>query len=283
MTYAITGSTGQLGNFVIKHLLEAGIKPESILPLARSEEKAKTLKELGLTPQYGSYEDKASLVKAFTGADKLLLISSSEVGKRTDQHKNAINAAKEAGVKQVIYTSITDADNSTSFLAPEHKATEQALKESGLDYVLLRNNWYIENFLQDAQQALETGQLISASNGQSFSPATRSDYAKAAVKVLTTEGHSKKIYELTGLNMTYQDMAVSLSKIGNKDIKSVDISLEDMNEGLKKAGLDDNTIWFVMEIQKTINAGNLSPYSKDLETLIGSTPTSFEEGIKTFL
>src|SRR5688572_7840373 len=146
MTIVVTGATGPFGRHAVETLLSRGVPADQIVAVGRSIEKIQDLADRGVTVQYASYDEPESLRKAFAGADKLLLVSGSEPGKRIPQHQNAIDAAKDAGVSRIVYTSAPNADSSGMILATEHLATEQALAASGVPSVILRNGWYLENY-----------------------------------------------------------------------------------------------------------------------------------------
>jgi NAD(P)H dehydrogenase (quinone) len=145
MKIAVTGATGQLGQLVVNGLLEKGTDIK-VIAVARDEKKARPLAERGAEVRVAHYGDPAALEAAFSGVDRLLLISSSEIGQRIEQHKNVIDAAKAAGVKHIVYTSAPRATTTALVVAPEHKATEENILQSGMEYTILRNNWYTENY-----------------------------------------------------------------------------------------------------------------------------------------
>ena len=208
---AITGATGQLGQHVIEHLLKT-VSASQIVAIVRNPAKADALSKQGITVRQADYTDQAAFTAALTGVEKLLLISSSEVGQREPQHKNVINAAKAAGVKFIAYTSLLHADTSPLGLADEHVATEQMLAESGIAYALLRNGWYTENYLASAPAALEHGVFIGAADEGKIASATRADYAAAAARVISEDGHAGKTYELAGdAGWTLSQLAAELA------------------------------------------------------------------------
>ena len=150
---AITGATGQLGQHVIANLLNTTAASQ-LVAVVRNPAKAEALSQKGIVVRQADYGDEAALTKALQGVDKLLIISSSEVGQRAPQHRNIINAAKAAGVKFIAYTSLLHADKSPLGLHVEHVETEKMLADSGIPYALLRNGWYTENYLASAPPAL---------------------------------------------------------------------------------------------------------------------------------
>lgn len=155
---AITGATGQLGQHVIEELLKT-VPASQIVAIARNPAKAEALRQQGVVVRQADYTDEAAFTTALNGVDKLLLISSSEVGRRAVQHQNVINAAKAAGVKFIAYTSLLHADKSPLGLHVEHVETENATAASGVPYALLRNGWYTENYRQARRQRWNTAYL----------------------------------------------------------------------------------------------------------------------------
>ncbi|WP_025472924.1 SDR family oxidoreductase, partial [Yersinia pestis] len=194
---AVTGATGQLGRLVINVLLKK-VPAHDIIAAVRSPDKAKDLMALGVQVRQADYNQPTTLDSAFKGVDKLLLISSSEVGQRVAQHTAVINAAKRAGVKLLAYTSLLHADKSPLGLGEEHRATEGLLRDSGLPVVLLRNGWYTENYAASIAPALAHGAFIGAAGNGRIASASREDYAEAAATVLVQENQAGKIYVLAG-------------------------------------------------------------------------------------
>jgi NAD(P)H dehydrogenase (quinone) len=280
MTYAVTGSTGALGTLVIQHLLDLGVPSSSIVALARNKAKAAKLEDLGITIRIADYEEPSSLEKALHGVDHLLLVSGSEVGKRAGQHGNVISAAKKSGVSLLVYTSITRADTSVSPLAPEHKSTEEAIRKSGLPYVILRNNWYTENYIDDVKRAGTTGTLEAAVGKGKVSSASRSDYAEAAARVLVGEGHAGKIYELAGDAWDYSQLAHAASEILGSAVAFKALSPEQRTQSLLAAGMPQGVADFVVGLDRSIEAGALAEDSADLEHLLGRKPLSLKDGLK---
>ncbi|GHK54838.1 NAD(P)-dependent oxidoreductase [Klebsiella pneumoniae] len=228
---ALTGATGQLGHYVLQDLLNT-VPASQIVAIVRNPAKARRSASRAWLSA-ADYSDEAALTAALQGVDKLLLISSSEVGQRAVQHRNVINAAKAAGVKFIAYTSLLHADTSPLGLAAEHIETEQMLADSGIAYALLRNGWYTENYLASAP-ALEHGVFIGAAGEGKIASATRADYAAAAARVIASEGHEGKIYELAGDNAwTLSDLAAELSKQSGKNVVYQNLSEADFAAALK--------------------------------------------------
>ncbi len=193
----IMGASGQLGRLVIEALLKK-LPADEIIATVRNPEKVADLAARGVQVRQADYDQPASLAAAVKGADKLLLISASEVGRRVPQHRAVIDAAKAAGVGLLAYTSILHADTSPLPLAVEHKETENLIRASGLPAVILRNGWYTENYVAGIPAALQYGVLLGSAGQGRIASAARADYAEAAAAVLTQESQAGRIYELAG-------------------------------------------------------------------------------------
>jgi NAD(P)H dehydrogenase (quinone) len=280
MKIAVTGATGHLGRLVIKDLLEKQ-PAENIVAIVRDEAKAADLAQAGVQVRVANYEDTAALQTALAGVDKLLLISSSEVGKRYPQHKNVIDAAKSAGVKHVVYTSAPKASTSALVLAPEHKATEEYLAASGLTYTILRHGWYTENYAQTIAMAKQTGKVVAAAGEGRVASATRADYAAGAVAVLLGDGHEGKTYECSGdYAWNYDELAGAISGIIGEPVVYEPVNVPTMMGILKSAGMDEATAGFFAALDANTADGLLSVCTGELSTLIGRPTTPLVEGLK---
>lgn len=270
----VTGATGHLGKLVVEGLLEK-LPANQVVAAVRTPEKAADLAERGVDVRRADYTDPDSLVAALKGADKVLLVSSSEVGQRVAQHQAVIEAAKEAGVRHLVYTSAPQATTSTLVLAPEHKATEELIEASGLAATILRNNWYNENYADTIKQAAESGSFVGSAGDGRVASATRGDYAAAAVAVLTGEGHEGKVYELAGdVTWTNADLAAEIGKATGREITYVDLPADEHVKALTGAGLPEPVAGFLAALDANIKDGLLAETTDDLRTLIGrpSTP-----------
>ena len=280
---AITGATGQLGQLVIEQLLNT-VPANQIVAIVRNPAKAEALSQQGITVRQGDYADESTLTSALKGVDKLLLISSSEVGQRATQHQNVINAAKAAGVKFIAYTSLLHADKSPLGLHVEHVATEKALAESGIPYALLRNGWYTENYLASAPPALEHGVFIGAAGEGKIASATRADYAAAAAKVISGDGHAGNVYELAGDHAwTLSELATELSKQSGKNVAYQNMSEADFAAALKGVGLPAGLADMLADSDVGASRGGLFDDSHTLSKLIGRPTTPLSESIKAIL
>ncbi|EQA6225884.1 SDR family oxidoreductase [Enterobacter ludwigii] len=280
---AITGATGQLGQLVIEQLLNT-VPANQIVAIVRNPAKAEALRQQGITVRQGDYADESTMTSALKGVDKLLLISSSEVGQRATQHQNVINAAKAAGVKFIAYTSLLHADKSPLGLHVEHVATEKALAESGIPYALLRNGWYTENYLASAPPALEHGVFIGAAGEGKIASATRADYAAAAAKVISGDGHAGNVYELAGDHAwTLSELAAELSKQSGKNVTYQNMSEADFAAALKGVGLPAGLADMLADSDVGASKGGLFDDSHTLSKLIGRPTTPLSESIKAIL
>ncbi|MQS52816.1 SDR family oxidoreductase [Companilactobacillus mishanensis] len=283
MKYAITGSTGKFGRKAIEILLKE-VDASDIVALARNEEKAKKLLPAGIDIRPGSYEDERVLAESLKGVDRLLFISSQPGGAtpRLQQHTNVINAAKAAGVKYIAYTSFADVDHATASLADDHKATEKLIKESGLDYSFLRNNWYIENDMGVISAGAAGKPFVYAAGNGRAGWALERLYAEAAAKVITLDS-PKNVYEFGGQMVTYADLAQAVKDATGKEFEVDSISTEQYSKNLQETGMDQATADFIAGMQTLIQDGNLDVPSTDLPDALGYALPSLEDSVKEAL
>jgi NAD(P)H dehydrogenase (quinone) len=280
---AITGATGQLGRLVVEGLL-ASQPASSIVAIVRDPAKASAWAARGVQVRQGDYTQPAALAQALQGVDKLLLISSSEVGQRTAQHRNVIDAARQAGVKLVAYTSILRADSSPLGLAREHRETEALLRASGLPHVLLRNGWYTENYTESAPAAVQHGAVLGSAGTGRFAFAARADYAAAAVAVLTQEGQAGRVYELAGDQAyTLADYAAEIARLSGKPVAYQDLPEAEYAKALVQIGLPDFVAAMLAESDVGASKGALFDEGRALSRLIGRPTTPLADSIKAAL
>jgi len=281
MPIAVTGATGHLGRLVIDELRRS--RPAgSLVAIARDASRAQDLAEAGVLVREAAYEDRAALVRALAEVRVLLLVSGSEVGRRVEQHRNVVEAAVEAGVEHVVYTSAPRADTSALVLAPEHRATEEMLRDSGLAWTILRNNWYTENYVGTLAQAAETGEIVSAAGEGRVASASRADLAAGAAAVLLGEGHEGKVYELGGDHAwDFHELAAAASKVVGREGVYKPVDAETLRSILvQHAGLDEGTAGFVVQLDLDIAAGLLAETTGELSALLGRPTTPLEEGLR---
>ncbi|ELY4670547.1 SDR family oxidoreductase [Cronobacter muytjensii] len=280
---AITGATGQLGQRVINTLLKT-VAAQNIVAVVRNPAKAAVLAEQGVQVRAADYSDVAALTCALQGVEKLLLISSSEVGQRVAQHRNVIEAAKAAGVQLIAYTSLLHADRSPLGLANEHVATENMLADAGIPYVLLRNGWYTENYLASVPPALEHGVFIGSAGDGKIASASRQDYADAAAKVLTLDNQAGRVYELAGDEAwTPGDLTALLSQTTGKNVVYQNLSEADFAAALTGAGLPESFAALLADSDIGASKGGLFDDSHQLSALIGRPTTPLATSLRAAL
>jgi len=278
---AVTGASGKLGNWVVQELLKR-TEAKNIVALVRDPQKTQNLQALGVQVRQADYEQYNTLVDALNGVEKLLLISSNEIGKRATQHQAVINAAVAAKVQHLAYTSVLNADSSTLGLSEEHRVTEKAILASGLKYTFLRNGWYLENHTENLASALQHGVILGAAGEGRFSSASRQDYATAAAIVLTQAGHENKIYELAGnQSFTLQDLAKELSHQSQKKIVYQDMSEAEYEKALIGFGLPQALAHLLADSDTGAKNGQLESRSTDLNKLIGRESTTLRSAIQS--
>ena len=281
---AVTGANGQLGQLVIAELLKR-VSADQIIALVRSPEKADALKAQGVQVRKADYNQADTLATALQGVDKLLLISGSEVGQRAPQHQAIIDAAKEAKVSFLAYTSLLKADTSNMILAQEHKVTEQAITDSGIPATVLRNGWYNENYTGNIAAVIEHKAVVGAGGEGKITPASRLDYAEAAAVVLTdSQAHIGKVYELAGDQaFTQADYAAEIAKQTGQAITYQGLSESDYAAMLVQIGLPEGFAAVLADSDALMLEGALFDDSHTLSQLIGRPTTMIQDSIKTAL
>jgi len=276
MTIAVTGATGHLGRLVIKSLKEKAAG-EPIVALVRSPEKAS---DLGVDARAFDYARPDTLAPALAAVDTLLLISSSEVGQREAQHRNVIAAARAAGVKRIVYTSLLHVDRSPISLGEEHRATEAALAASAIATTILRNGWYTENYAASIPAALANGAFVGSAGDGRLSLATRADFAEAAAVVLTSGGHEGKTYELAGDDaVTLADLAAEISRQTGRNIPYRDLPQADYAAILKQVGLPEGVANGLAAWDVDASNGALFDDGRQLSKLIGRPTTPLADAV----
>jgi NAD(P)H dehydrogenase (quinone) len=282
MSVVVTAASSHLGRSAITSLLERGVPAADITATARSTEALADLAAQGVNVVAADYHDAGSLKAAFDGADKVLLISSGSFDDRPGQHRNAIEAAKAAGVQHIVYTSGPKATTSSILLLADHGATEEALAASGVAYTALRNGWYIENYTGQVPTYLEHGMVGSAGEGK-VSLALRRELGEAAAVVLTTEGHKGKVYELGGQAVTLTELAAILSEVAGSSIAYADVPVETLQGILAGAGLPEPLPLIFADVDRGISQGELYVDPSDLQALLGRPATSIADGARELL
>ncbi|MBS2100056.1 SDR family oxidoreductase [Carboxylicivirga linearis] len=280
MKLGVTGATGQLGQLVVEQLKKR-VASEDVIALVRTPEKAKSL---GVEAREFDYAKPELLAAQLDGIDYLLLISGNEIGQRAIQHSNVIEAAKKAGIKWIVYTSLLHAEESSLSLAGEHLATEKALKESGLEYTVLRNGWYSENYTGSIPGSVEAGAFVGSAGDGKISSAARVDYAEAAAVVLSDDSHKGKVYELSGDNAyTLTELAEEISKQTGKTIPYSNMPEAEYSKVLKSIGIPEGFADAIAGWDVGASKNDLYDEGKQLSELIGRPTTPISESVKQVL
>ena len=270
----ITGASGQLGRRVVELVLER-VGADRVVAVTRSPEKLADLAEKGLTVRTGDFAQTDALAPALNGIERLLIISVDDTreGVRPRLHGNAINAAKQAGVKHLVYTSAIKPQYSPILFLRDHAATEQLIVESGLAYTLLRNNFYMEVVLQSAAQALARGAIYSATQGGAVGYVSREDCARVAATVLTSSGHEGAIYDVTGSHAwTQEEIAREVGKLSGRTINYVPLADEALRKALVENGLPEQVAEMIVGLDRGVRLGALDVVSRSVERLTGTPP-----------
>jgi NAD(P)H dehydrogenase (quinone) len=265
MTTLITGATGHLGSLILKHTLTR-LPADRLAVSVRDPKKAEGL---GVEVRPGDFD--GPLAATFAGVETLLLVSVDGPDEiRIGRHLNAVRAAADAGVRHIVYTSVTDADTSPLALAKVHKATEEAIRATGIPFTFLRNAMYHENYLPQGP-----GPIVTAAGDGRIASASREDLALAAAVVLSTAGHENAVYELTGPRAwSFDELAALVGETHRP------VSRDERVTGLEGFGLPDFLAELLADIEVNIGRGALAEVRPDLEKLIGRAPTTIEDAVR---
>jgi len=281
----VTGATGQLGKATVNELLQR-VNANDIYALVRDVSKAEDLKANDVNIALGDYNDYASLITAFKGIDKLYFVSSSDLVNRFGQHQNVVQAAAEAGVGHIIYTSAQrrteDGSSPIAFAADAHWQTDNLIKGSGLTYTILKHGLYMDILpMFMGGKVIETGTIFLPAGDGKSSYASRADLAAAGAVILTTTGHQNKVYEFGGpVSYSFHDIAGILSELSGKNIQYVSPSAEVYAEQLKGYGVADEMIQGAASFCVAIAQGEFDFPSTDLEIILGRKTQSLQDFLK---
>jgi NAD(P)H dehydrogenase (quinone) len=281
MAIVVTGATGRLGRLAVEALLDRGVAPDQVVATGRSLDKVADLAERGVRVERLDYlEGPEGLLGS---GDVLLFVSGSEIGQRVDQHRNVIDAAAKADVARILYTSAPSADDTTLIVAPEHAATEQMIRESGLTYTFLRNGWYTENYEQSFRQAAATGVVIASAGRGRVASASIPDFAEAAAIAASSDGHDNAVYELSGDEAwSYDDLAAAFGEVLGREVGYGALSPEEHRAALTGAGLDEATAGFLVALDQDTAEGLLGVTTGELSKLLGRPTTPMIDTVRTW-
>ena len=280
-SYLVTAAGGHLGRLAVLALIERGVAPSDIVAGARSLDKVADLAERGVRTAQIDYDQPETITAALEGVDRVLLISGSVPGARVTGHQNVIRGAAAAGVGRLVYTSAPQATTFDYALGADHRATEEAIAASGIPAVIVRNNWYHENYAADIARAVETGVVASSVGDARVASASRADYAAGAAAVLVEDGHVGQTYEFAGdVAWTFDDFAVAATEALGRDVTYQCLTSDELAAGLTAAGLDAGTVAFVVGLDQAIAAGVLSGTDGTLGRILGRPTTPLVDGIR---
>jgi NAD(P)H dehydrogenase (quinone) len=287
MSIVVTGATGQLGRLTIADLLAAGVPADQITAIARSPGKAADLAARGVRLQVADYDRPETFAEAFHPGDRVLLISGTDLGRRSAQHAAVIDAAAAAGVAQLAYTGVFGGPAADFLLAAEHRATEQLILDTGLPYTFLRNNWYTDapGLTANLSGILERGAIVNSVHADSrIATAPRTDYAAAAAVVMRSGGHLNKAYELSGdTAWTYGEFAGEVSRQSGTTVVHTYIPPQEQKATLVGMGLPEAIADILVDVDDAINRGRLAGTPGDLSRLIGRPTTPIADTIAAAL
>jgi NAD(P)H dehydrogenase (quinone) len=279
MTVALTGASGNLGRAVAEGLLDA-LDPQDVVLITRTPDKLADLAARGADVRHGDFDDPASLGAAFAGVDRLLLISGDAIGARVTGHLAAIDAAAAAGVAHVAYTSIGNpSDDNPAIAAADHRATEDALRASGVAWTFLRNGIYADLQVDAAAAAIATGTLLTNAGAGRNGYVTRDDCAAAAVAVLTTDGHEGKAYDITGPEaLDADDLAQVYGELGATPVAVAHVDDDAWVAAMvQHAGMPEPVARAYATFGTSQRQGYAAVVTPTLERLTGRRPTSLRE------
>lgn len=277
----VTGATGVVGKSTIEHLLKKKVPASQIIGLSRNKEKLEDLAVKGVEVREGDYLDYNSLLRAFEGVDKIMLTSAIAFTDRFTQHYNVITAARQMGVKHMVYMSIMRKEGSGRII-PEvtesDRFTEQVLKSSGLDYTILYHPPFADLLsFYYGPDPYENGIKVPANHGK-MAPATRDELAEAHAEILSTPRHENKTYSLGGSHsISFSDIAKILSEIKGQAVSFTTISAEAYIDGMVAQGVARHVAEFITGWVLAIEGGEFEQQSGDLERLLGRKTKTFRD------
>ncbi|WP_172194604.1 SDR family oxidoreductase [Saccharibacillus qingshengii] len=284
----VTGASGHLGTAAIRHLIDLGTPAGDIVGIVRDPAKASALAEWGVELRIGDYDNAASLPAAFEGGEKLLFVSASSMDNtlRVRQHANVVEAARNAGIRHIAYTSFAFPDKMTIGLENVHLATEYMLRTTGIAYTFLRNGFYLDLLVNEGTPGVAAGgTVVSAAPTGKLNYVTRDNLARAAAVVLAGEGHENKIYELTSPQpFSYDDYAAVLAEVSGTSVAHQALPAPEAVAALASAGVPEEAGGFlVYVIDAAIERGEFASASTDLTDLIGEAYTPLKSAVEAVI
>jgi NAD(P)H dehydrogenase (quinone) len=274
----VSGASGALAREAIDALLGRGVQPSDLILVSRTPENLAGYAGSGAEVRQGDFDKPETLDAAFAGGRRLLLVSTSG-GNRVAQHAAAINAARDAGVRHIVYTSFINATaNNPAAVARDHRLTEDALIRSGVAYTILRNQIYMDGLVAEAAQAILTGDLYTNSGRGKWAPVAREDCGAVAAVVLTTSGHERKIYDITGPDLiNRQDFAKLINEVTGKRVRVIEMDDATFIERTVQSGVPEASARAMASFGTAMRANALNIKNEALQILLGRKPQSVRE------
>ncbi len=272
----ISGASGALAGEAIRGLLLRGVKLVDLVLVTRTPEKLASFSTNGAAVRLGDFDRPETLEPAFAGGRELLLVSTNSDGDRAAQHANAISAARRAGIRHIVYTSFINATaDNPALVARAHQQTEEALMRSGVQYTILRNQLYMDGLVDEAAEALKSGDLYTNGAKGKWAPVSRQDCAEAAAVVLTTPGHEGKIYEITGPELiNHQDFAKLISDVTGRRVRAIEVDDATYMARQLRAGMSAELTKLQASFGVAMRANALNIRTDALQILLGRKPES---------
>lgn len=284
MTILVTAASGHLGRHALDALVSAGVEPADIVAGARTPSKLADASARGIRVVELDYDRPETLTAALEGVDRVLFISSSDVRDRVTGHRNVVEAVRAAGVDKLVYTSAPKATTVDYGIGADHRATEEAIAAAGIPAVIVRNDWYHENYLGDVAGARESGVIAAAVGDGRVASASRADYAEGAVAVLLADGRIGDVLEFAGdVAWDYTQLAAAASEVVGREVVYVPQTREEKAAQLASFGLDAGTVAFVVGIDDAIANGVLADTDGTLSRILGRPTTPLVEGLRAGL
>lgn len=276
----VTGAGGTVGSEVVRQLQSAKAPFRAAY---FSQKKTEAALARGIDAVTIDYNRPHTIVAAFRGTDKLFLLAPSVLN-QTDMELNAVDAAKTGGVKHIVKQSVWKADGEGYTFAKIHRTAEQAIESSGMAWTFLRPNGFmqnIENYMSDTIKA--SGEFYSAVGNTKMSHIDARDIAAAAVEVLTKAGHEGKAYLLSGPEaLSYNDMAVELTKVLKRPIRHVNLSLSDLKSGMLSMNIPEPYANWLVDLDRYYGEGHAGSITNDIRTITGRDPIRFEQHARDY-
>jgi NAD(P)H dehydrogenase (quinone) len=275
----VSGASGKLAGEAIRALLLRGVKLVDLVLVTRTPEKLSSFSSNGAAVRFGDFDRPETLEPAFAGGRELLLVSTNSNGDRVTQHSNAISAARKAGIRHIVYTSFINATSDNPALnARDHQLTEEALMRSGVPYTILRNQLYMDGLVEEAAQAVKTGDLYTNGGRGKWAPVARRDCAEAAAIVLTTPGHEGKIYEITGPELiNHQEFAKLITDVTGKRVQAIEVDDATFMARALHAGMSAERTKLQASFGVAMRANQLNIRNEALQILLGRAPESVRD------